>query len=131
VTPLKLITNPHAQEVLHWADDVCCGRIAVYTTAKTASEVQSAVDVGNLRLQDLFSAEDEKMFADMTGSFADELISQFEEFLTDQLGAILQWAGTMTMALELCDPDFAADLASALDLARDVGVLRGRKELAG
>jgi hypothetical protein len=35
------------------------------------------------------------------------------------------------MTLKLCDPDFATYLPSALDLARDVGVLRGRKQLAG
>jgi hypothetical protein len=48
------------------ADDVRRGRIAVYTAAKIASEVQFAVDVGNLRLQDLFGEEDENMVADMT-----------------------------------------------------------------
>jgi hypothetical protein len=134
--PPTLITNTHAQEVLQWADYVRRGRIVVYTTANTASEVQFVVDVGsdgvgNLRLQDLFGAEDERMFADMTGGFTDKLISQSEEPLTDLLGAILQCAGTKTKTLELCDPDFAADLPSALDLARDAGVLRRREELAG
>jgi hypothetical protein len=135
-TPPKLITYPHAQGVLRWVDNVRCRRIAVYTTVKTASEVQFAVDVGsdavgNLRLQDLFGAEDEKIFADMTGGFTDELISQFEESLTDRLCAILQCAETKTMTLELCEPDLAACLPSGLDLVREVGVLRGRKELAG
>jgi pyruvate,orthophosphate dikinase len=134
--PPKLITNPHAQQVLRWADDVRRGRIAVYTTAKTASEVQFAVDVesdgiGNLKLQDLFDSEHDKMFADMTGGFTDELISQFEECLTDRLGTILQSAGTKTMTLELCDPDLTSYLPSALDLAREIGVLKGKKELAG
>jgi hypothetical protein len=46
--PPKLITNPYVQEVLRWADDVRRGRIAVYTTAKTASEVQFAIDVEEL-----------------------------------------------------------------------------------
>jgi pyruvate,orthophosphate dikinase len=134
--PPKLITNPHAQQVLRWADDVRRGRIAVYTTAKTAADVQFAVDVesdgvGNLKLQDLFGAEHDKMFADMTGGFSDELISQFEEALTDRLGTILQAAAAKAITLELCDPDFAAYLPSALDLARAIGVLRGAKERAG
>jgi pyruvate,orthophosphate dikinase len=108
----------------------------VYTTAKTASEVQFAVDVesdgvGNLKLQDLFDSEHNKMFADMTGGFSDELISQFEECLTDRLGTILQSAGTKTMTLELCDPDLTSYLPSTLDLAREIGVLKGKKELAG
>jgi hypothetical protein len=62
---------------------------------------------------------------------ADELISQFEESLTDRLCAVLQCAGTKMKTLELCEADFAAYLLSGLDLAREVGVLRGRKELAG
>jgi hypothetical protein len=134
--PPKLITNPHAQEVFRWADDVRRGRIAVSTTAKTASEVLFAVDVGSdgaeiLRLQDLFGEKEEKMFADMTGGFTDEVISQFKESLTDRLRAILQCAGTEKMMLQLCEPDRTAYLPSGLDLAREVAVLRGRKELAG
>jgi hypothetical protein len=99
-------------------------KIAVYTTAKAASEVQFAVDVGSdgvRDFQDLFGEEDEKMFADMTGGFTDELISQFDELLTDGLGAILQCAGTKTMTLELYEPDLAAYLPSGLDLARGRG----------
>jgi hypothetical protein len=37
----------------------------------------------------------------------------------------------MAMTRELCEPDLAASLPSGLDFAREVGVLRGRKELAG
>jgi pyruvate,orthophosphate dikinase len=132
----ELISIPHAQQVLRWADEVRQGKIAVYTTAQTPEEVKLSVEiesdgVGQLSLQKLFTEEHNKMFAEMRSGITEDLISQFEEFLTVLLGAVFEVASCKTITIELCDPDFASYLPSTLDLAREIGVLKGKKEAAG